>query len=240
MKINIAICDDEQEQIDTTEKYIKTYVKDNAIEAHISTYPSAEAFLTNYEKNKFDILFLDIEMKGMDGIELATKLRNQKDRSLKIIYISNYPKYMQSSFNVHPFNFLTKPISYTSLRNVMNEIKEEMTEILNTKLPLIINKEIQLIDIKELHYIETVKSKKKMLSFHFRSHTVLANGTLAEWNEKLNDFDFLTPYKGILLNPSYILVIGKNTITLTNNETLPLSRSYAEKIKTTFLKRVSD
>ena len=90
MKFKIAICDDEQNQIDYMASIVASWSAHAGHNCEIRTFASAEAFLFEYEEDKaFDILLLDIEMENMNGIELAKRIRKDHNRA-EIIFITSH------------------------------------------------------------------------------------------------------------------------------------------------------
>ena len=102
MKLNIAICDDENRILTHTSSLIDIYQFQH-LDTNLSVdcYTSGESLLENYtQPRQYHILLLDIEMPGMNGIETARQIRNTIDRNAIIVFISSYPEYMQESFSV--------------------------------------------------------------------------------------------------------------------------------------------
>lgn len=102
--LRIAICDDEPKIVDEVERCINSYNDRNIGFQIIKFYDGEE--LVNSEM-KFDIVFLDIEMKRLDGIKAAQKLR-EINITVPIVYITNYVKYWRSAYEVHAFDFIEK------------------------------------------------------------------------------------------------------------------------------------
>ena len=102
--INIAICDDDLITLHNTKDLIEEY---KIKEFNIKTYSSGEELLKS--KREFDIIFLDIDMGGINGIETAKRIRVY-DKQVKIIYVTNYTDYTSMAFSVHAFGYLVKPL----------------------------------------------------------------------------------------------------------------------------------
>ena len=112
--IQIAIVDDESRQIKIIQQSIQNFFrqKNRADDYRIDTFHSGESLIMS--SRLYDLIFLDIQMNGMDGIETAKKIRTW-DRKVCVIYVSNYTEKMAASFTVHPFSFLPKPIRQSDI-----------------------------------------------------------------------------------------------------------------------------
>ena len=126
-----AVCDDERADALYVSDFIKKWASDHEVMVHVEEFPSAEAFLFEYEEvQTFDILFLDIEMKadGMNGIELAAKLR-ERDHAIQIVFVTGYMDYIAEGYDVKALHYLLKPGTQVPLsRGLYEEINCAMIE----------------------------------------------------------------------------------------------------------------
>ena len=113
--IRIAVVDDEKDQIFQLKKIIQSFFHEKGKSIMVSCFTQGEELLT--QSTDFDMIFLDIQMEGIDGIETARLIR-QKNKKVALIYVSNYSEQMAASFAVHPFSFLEKPIQNSKIREV--------------------------------------------------------------------------------------------------------------------------
>lgn len=109
--LNVAICDDEKAFCCKLGNILNEVAEQEKIYVDIDIYQSGGELLGEIQKNKicYDIIFLDIEMEGMNGLETAKELRKQ-DEIVKIIYVSSHKSYAIEAFEVQPFQFAIKPI----------------------------------------------------------------------------------------------------------------------------------
>ena len=96
MKLNIAICDDDEAAIEYLKSCITHFYFAFDVEVSISTFTSGRAFLDSYtEKGQYQLIFMDVEMPELNGLDTASILRSTIDRYALLVFVSNYPEYMQ-------------------------------------------------------------------------------------------------------------------------------------------------
>ena len=199
MKLNIAICDDDEAAIEYLKSCITHFYFAFDVEVSISTFTSGRTFLDSYtEKGQYQLIFMDVEMPELNGLDTASILRSTIDRYALLVFVSNYPEYMQKSFTVRAFYYLTKP--YTT--------EGETT-----------------IYIQDLLYIEVENSDTQTLLFHLTNHTISVRGTLSYWKETLASQHFYKCYRSILLNLKHVHYFEDKFVVLDNQERIPLSRN---------------
>ncbi len=101
-----AVCDDRPEDSRLVARLASRWARQAGAEAEIESFPSAEAFLFRYEEKKdFDVLLLDIEMTGMDGVELARTVRRDNE-AVQIVFITGYSDYIAEGYEVSALHYL--------------------------------------------------------------------------------------------------------------------------------------
>lgn len=124
----IAVCDDNPADADYVADIIRRWAQACAVLMEIERFPSAEAFWFQYEENRcYDILFLDIEMEpeGMNGIELAAKLR-KNDSSIQLVFVTGYMDYIADGYDVEALHYLLKPVTEEKLGSVLARALERV------------------------------------------------------------------------------------------------------------------
>ena len=119
--LRIAICDDEEAIRDYISGLVSSWTLSRGIDHETSSFPSAESFLFDYEGNPtYDVLLLDIEMPGMDGVTMAKKIREKNDL-IQIVFITGYTEYIAEGYEVDALNYLVKPVSGEKLFSILDK-----------------------------------------------------------------------------------------------------------------------
>lgn len=221
--MKIAICDDIKE----IRREISLLISKTCSKAEITDFPNAEALLKS--KANFDIIFLDIEMGDVNGMEAARLLRERKAHSKKpiIIFVTAYPDYMEQAFDVKAFHYLIKPINREKFTRVFSAAVKEVTG----SEPFIVIKSFgdrQKLLLKDIYYIES--SNKKAI-FHTKKGRAEAYRKMEELEQELKG-TFFRCHRCFLVNMEAISGYSFEEIRLINGEALILAKKkYPEFVK---------
>ena len=120
MKYKLAVCDDEERQIQYLAALVRDWAEQSGRMVSIRPFFSAEEFLFQYEEEKdYDILLLDIEMGNTNGVELAKRIRQEND-AVQIVFITGYPDFIGEGYEVGALHYLLKPVSGEKLNQVLD------------------------------------------------------------------------------------------------------------------------
>lgn len=236
MNLKIAVCDDNKKDREKLKSILLNYYIANDIELSVDLYADGKELLNHYQKPEdYQIILLDIEMPEISGIQLAETIRSTIDKHAFIVFISNYPQYMQDSFRVRPFYYITKPYLSQDIFNLIDNIIIEIDSSRIIYSLISTEKGDVTINIKDLLYIEASDSRNNTLTFHFSDYALTTKGTITHWLEQLEDYNFYQCYRGILVNLLHIHYFDKGCIILDNGCTVPVSRKKEKELKTLFL-----
>ena len=222
MKLKIAICDDEQNQIEYLTSVVSAWSNENGHICEIRTFPSTEAFLFAYEDDKaYDILLLDIEMKHITGVDLAKSIR-KKDQTVQIIFITGYSEYISEGYEVAALHYLMKPVSKQKLFSVLDRAAEKIKQ--NEKcLNLPLSGEIVRVPLHEIKYLDV---HQNYVTVHGKADYTVKR-TLGEF-EGLLDSRFTRVGRAMIVNLTYIRRVTKTDVYLSDGTVLPLPRGAYE------------
>lgn len=213
--IKIAVCDDDEKTLGETLELLRHYEK---LPLSADAYTSGEALLA--AGKKYDILLLDIDMEGPDGIETARCIR-EVDKEVKLIYVTNYSDYTIFAFGVHAFAYLLKPLK-------AEELFAQLDEALAYGLA---GPEPELEFLAKEGIVHIVPSR--ILCFEYLSRQVLMYTEERVWHLKrqitelareMEGYGFAMPHKSFVVNLYAVQRIHGYEITLTDGRIIPLSQ----------------
>lgn len=211
----IAVCDDDIQM----RRFLRSSIEESGIDCAIAEFSNGAELLRNYQG--YEILFLDIDMPLVNGIEAAKRIR-RKDRKVKIIYVTGYQDYMQRSFDVHPFSFLVKPIRKGMIVKQLQEalLYSREAEKADT-LRLETTEGTEEIAVPDIYYLEYQRRKLRLV---MKQGECMIRGKISEFSEKLLPYGFATPHKSFVVNLYHVKSIRGYDIFMMNGDQIPLSQ----------------
>ena len=220
--IKIAICDEDKNIINTLKEVIINYGKMHGYYFNIKTFECGKTLEKILKDEIFDIIFLDIELNGILGIDIGNKLRENINNYLtKIIYVSSHTNYALDAYDTMPTDFIFKPLKIEkiekSISNVLKVINFTKKEFIYT-----INRKINKVLLTDILYFESYRNIVKIYTIDGREDKFYS--TLKQVMDSLNSQIFIQQHKSYIVNIEYISKIEKNDIILFNQQKIPISR----------------
>ena len=228
--LRIAICDDNEEQISLLRELLGEWSEGKSFALVIDEYISAESFLFSYPDNPCDLILLDIEMKKINGMELAKKLRSENDM-LPIIFITGYSEYMSEGYEVEALHYLLKPVDKEKLFAVLDRYTKRHST--GNEIMLICEDKSLHISPDMIMYCEAVGKKTHV---HLSEREVLVCITGIGEMKKLLADDHVFCHRSYIVNLRFVKSIGKTEVCLDNGENIPLSRRLYKEVNDAFIK----
>ncbi|MGN0476859.1 MAG: LytR/AlgR family response regulator transcription factor [Ruminococcus sp.] len=222
--IRIAIVDDEK----VIREQIKKLVEKKQNDCEIDTYGTGEDLLK--ADSVYDIIFLDIQMNGMNGIDTARALRQKADNTV-LIFITGVKEYVFDAFDVAAFHYLIKPIEENKFWEVCDRAVLEVTKKKqNPSGQIFIKTRSQSITLEQSDVLY-IESRAKKVEIHTKTNIVEAYAAISELEKQLVG-SFYRCHRGYLVNMAFIAGYENDSITLNNGETIILSKDkYSEFVK---------
>ena len=224
MGLNIAICDDE--------KVIREQIKELAEKEMPCVcdglYETGDALLA--AGKQFDIVFLDIQMEGTDGIETAKRLR-QRDEDTILIFITGIREYVFEAFDVAAFHYLLKPIEVDKFREVFRRAGRELEKRKSKRRETVFIKTRNRSFSLEKDSILYIESRGKKVEIHTTGETIEAYASMNEMEGQLGG-GFFRCHRGYLVNMAYVAEYDSGSIALNNGGDVYLAKEkYGEFVK---------
>lgn len=216
--MKIAICDDNCFAIDEISQLIFQFDKCD-ITYTVFRFCSGEELLNHIaEKDAFDLIFLDIELNELNGIDIAEKIKAEYPETI-IIFVSGYSSYLMDAFKAEALHFLLKPVTKDVFDDVfVRAVKKYRT--INTQIVFKRENERCQTSISDIIFAE---GYHRHVTVHMKDSVFEFSGKLGELYERLQPFGFLQIHQGYIVNMNHIKRFGKNDILLDNETVLPIS-----------------
>lgn len=225
--INIAICDDEIHFTGQMDTFLNDITK-NLINIDIDIFEDGKELTEVVESGKkFDLLYLDIEMKKIDGISAAKRIR-KIDKDVLIIYITSYENYMIKCFDVRPFRFLIKPIENNIYERCFYDAYKEILEG-NYYFRFRYQHINWKVKMKDILYFESKKRKIYIIT-QFGIYTTYGKLNELEKTIKNKKFTFLRVHQSYLVNYDHIRGQGYDHVIMDNGESISISEDKRKSI----------
>lgn len=227
--IRIAICDDVVEICTELESIILDFQKQICEELTVDVFYSGEELISYVKKgNNFDLIFLDIEVGKINGVEVGHFIRDElHDYITKIVYISSKSSYDRQLFDVQPLHFLPKPLDRKKVINDIN-LAIVLLEKENKTFSFKSNNQIYRLPIKNIIYFESIGRQIKLISV---SETFYFYGTIDAIREQFTKSRFIMPHRSYLVNYDNVTTIKKEEIKMCNGDIVPISRLKVKEVR---------
>lgn len=236
--VSVAVCDDDNNVVEIVKNSLLQYQVSGNYQFDIHCFSCGEDLLKS--KLIYDIIFLDIEMDGIDGIKTARHIRRTNGKT-KIVYITTHSECALRSYSVHPFDFVVKPISCERIIIVIDELaeyftrlsaKKEIIQLKGEEGPLVLN----LDDIYVFEY-----TGNRRITVFTEKASYLIRGSLSEIKSLIKEESFISPHKSFIVNMEHINRLNGLNIHTTNGLLVPVAQKklkYFQNEFSNFIKKI--
>lgn len=219
MGLHLVLCDDAPSEIEYLRQLLEAWIQARRCQARVSAYDSAEALLFAFDADKSaDILLLDIQMKGMDGVTLAKRLR-ETDRRVQIVFITGYPDFMAEGYEVSALHYLLKPVDPAKLWEVLDRARARLAEAPRSVL-LPLHEGNLRIAVDDILYAEAFSHAIELRTAQGTHALRISMHAL----EKLLGAGFFRCHRSYLVNLGQIRQVTRTALRLEGGVELPLAR----------------
>lgn len=221
--MRIAVCDDE-ELFRIEFKSVLDKVLINA-EYDIDTFSGGSSLYEAFIKEPFDLVFLDIEMPGIDGITLAKRLRALSE-NVHIVFLTSHIEYALEGYEVNALRYLVKPVDINKLGEVLKYIQDKK----NNSRQIMVKQEGEdiVIDLSDVIYIESMDKNVRIVT---SKKEYITRYNISDYEEELKNNGFFRIHRSYLISLSKVKKIVKNDVVMDGDSSLPVSRSNVKALK---------
>lgn len=214
MALNIAVVEDDNIAAEEIESCIRRFGEEYNETVTYLRYKNADEFLAKYD-GKFNLILMDIEMPGTDGMSAVRKLR-EFDRNVLVIFVTNLASCAVNGYEVEAFDFVVKPLSYYNFCLKLSRAAERIKSLCGREIWVSNRNGKQKVCSDDIVYIEVMKH---IVTFHTKHGDVTTgNGTLVGIREKLSGLPFALCNQCYLVNLRYVTGITNNKVIVGNYE----------------------
>ncbi|MBQ7925459.1 MAG: response regulator transcription factor [Lachnospiraceae bacterium] len=229
--ITIGICDDEQLLREQLRQMCREVFEKEQLEYQILEFASGEEVLA-YEGDKVHLLFLDIEMPGINGIQVMRSLEDT-DRIWRVVFVSSHQEMVYEAFGLRTLGFGVKPVKAEQVEKWIHITMKENSE--NITLECIAGQEKMHKQLEQIYYWQANGNYTYLAE---QSGKTLVNCSLKMWEERLATMAVVRVHKSYLVNMNHVKKWDYDKVWLTNDEELAIGRLYQKKAKEKYLEYV--
>lgn len=229
--IKVAFCDDEAKILETLSQRIKDEFAKLNCETELYTTQNPVELLEHLKKSSVDVLFLDIDMPTLSGMDIAQALLNSEMQPL-LVFVTGQDALVYKSFKYHPFGFIRKTYFdeeiFDVVKNLIDEIRKSSDAFAFKSAD-----GFTRVKLKDILYFE---SESNYLNLHAKSVVYKFRGTISTTEKELSQKGFIRTHKGFLVNQEHIFSVKSDSVELDNGTVLPIGRTNREMIKSQIMR----
>ena len=233
--MTICYCEDESAQAKAFAIKIDQWAKNRNMKVRTDLFECAEEYLFKVEQNAYDVIFLDISMRGQNGMELARQIR-EKEKDVILVFVTSDASYVFDGYEVGAYRYLMKPVDEEKLWEILDYAR--MQKEVEEENYILVKKDSQSVrvNLKDIIYIEAQKHYVNLCMENKESINIKTAFTelLQETQEK-SDTILLT-HRSYAVNIEKVVRIGRTECVLSDSSVIPVSRSFYKEVNEAFIK----
>lgn len=234
--MHLAYCDDEIIQLEYMEHLTKQWALERGETLHFFAYRSGEELLFEHEDGyPFDLLILDIDMKEMDGMSLAKKIR-KTDKNLTILFLTNHKEYVFEGYEVNAFRYILKPIEEDKLYPLLDEILQQGQKDKPYLIEQIAGEKVKLY-LEDILFLET---NGHYLNIHMNGKIYEVKKSLKEIQKEIAEATpekkmFVSTHRSFQVNIAQVEQVLRSECIMSDKSSVPISRNSYKEVNQAFI-----
>lgn len=228
-----AICEDEKIYSDKLSESLNNYLSSHNEKAEIDVFTDGVPLTEKLESgSRYDVIFLDIQLEGSDGMDTAEIIR-QYDMTVPIIFVTGLEYRAADGYAVSAFDYIVKSDFDRKFEKVMTRLMQTLTK--KSLSVEDVSGNLEIISIADILYVE---SEGRGTAVHTSEKTIHSALPISKLSAELPEADFIEIYKAIFTNISKIKRTLTDTLELSDGKVLPMSRRRKKAVLTAVMEHV--
>lgn len=237
--MRIALCDDDKRAIPIIAGAARSAFEAKGLQTQIDLFYTGEDLLRALKDHAYQLMLLDIDMPGLDGIEVGRRIR-ARDPDIPLVYVSEHEERVFDSFAVQPLGFVRKSRFLTDIVDVVGLYENLYRKIQSGGgcVEFTTRTSVVSVHVEKIRYIESSRNEQ-WIYLADGSEPVRVKMTMEKLEEKMRPHGFIRIHKGYLVNYRFIRRIDTHQINLLDGSVLPIGRSKAQEVRERYLSLLS-
>lgn len=214
----IAIIEDNNQDLEQILGYLSRYQQERGAVFSAVSFTDPMKFLAEYRPD-FDLVFMDIELRPFNGIDIARRLRDM-DPVVTLVFITNMEQFAVNGYEVDAMDFVVKPINYYRFCSMMDKAQRHIGKRVEKEIVVRSASRITRLPISQLHYVEI---RDHLLIFHSSQGNLESWGKLSNVEKELSAYDFVRCSSSYLVNLRHVICVDGDTVNVAG-DLIPISQ----------------
>lgn len=231
--MRVAVCDDDEREINHLSELITEYQLSRGVSLECHFFHNSVDFLCDVKGGEYDLVLLDVVMPGISGIKAAQELR-ERDKNVKLVFISLSPEFAVESYSVDAYNYLLKPVDADALFLLLDKAGKELSIQEEQGFALKNREGVVRLSFGEIEFVEVINKK---VSFHMTDGVIReVTAALADIaGELLTRQEFIKTHRSYIVNLNCVQSIGVNCAVTKRGHSIPVSRQRHNQVQNAYM-----